>query len=299
MTNANIEDEEGVVIHEHFDSTKEELWESITDPEEMSSWLGGSCTIEPRVGGAVRFELPEDDMTATGVVRQWSPPDSARAVAGFEHTFVDDSAPEALCVCGWWLIPSNGGCDLRFTLQAVDDTAAVTLAGPWARLGAVLAAPTVERQLTPTETAVELLRSARDIVLISWVTEDIPRSLVEAGFSVVVKSGPGDDAWDRMEVEDGELRATRVDPPERADLLHLDWTLGFHEYLELAHTTGVRTFWYHSGRTKPPAPADPSGCWLPARKSARLRAAVEELGLRYIDDHYIVDIVRQLPPATS
>ena len=56
----------------------------------------------------------------------------------------------------------------------------------------------------------------------------------------------------------------------------------------------MSTFWYHSSKTKPPSPADVSGCWVPARKSARLREATEAAGMNYIDDHYIVDITRQL-----
>jgi hypothetical protein len=295
VTDINIKDEEGVVIHEHFNASKEEMWETITDPDELSAWLGGSCTIEPRVGGAVRFDLPDDGIVATGVVRGWDPPDPSRSLAGFSHTFVDQAEPNALYTCGWWLIPtSDGGCDLRFSLQAAEDSVDVELVGPWARLRVAVAADVPERDTTSVERAVELLRGAKEIVLISWVSRDIPRSLVEAGFSVVSKNGPEADDWGRAELRDGEVHFTRVDRPVHADLLHLDWTIGFHDYLDLARSTGVRTFWYHSSATKPPAPADPSGCWVPARKSARLRAAVEAEGMNYIDDHYIVDIARRL-----
>lgn len=290
----NIEDEEGVVIHEHFDSSKEELWETIADPEELSIWLGGQCTLEPRVGGAIRFDLPDDGIVATGVIRQWQPPDPARALAGFEHSFVDSAQPHALYVCGWWLIPSDGGCDLRFTLEAVEESGAVERAGPWPRLGAALSCPVPERQTTPVERAVEHLRSAKDVLLVSWVSRDIPRVLVEAGFSVVSKNGPEPDNYGRAEIRDGDVQFTRVDPPSHADLLHLDWTIGFHDYLALAASIGVRTFWYHSSKTRPPAPADVSGCWVPPRKSARLREATQAAGMHYIDDHYIVDIARRL-----
>ena len=290
----NIEDEEGVVIHEHFDATKEEMWETITDPAELSAWLGGHCTLEPRVGGLVRFDLPDDGIVATGVVRGWDPPDPSRSLAGFSHTFVDEAEPDAVYTCGWWLIPtSDGGCDLRFSLQAVEDSAGAPLAGPWARLGAAIA-DVPARMTTPVEQAAELLRQAKEIVLISWVTKEIPRALLDAGFSVVAKNGPEPDDWGRAELRGDEVHFTKVEPPTHADLLHLDWTIGFHEYLALAQSIGVRTFWYHSSATKPPAPTDPSGCWVPARKSARLRAAVEAAGMGYIDDHYIVDIARRL-----
>lgn len=295
MTNINVEDDEGVVIHEHFDASKEEMWETITDPGELSTWLGGRCTIEPKVGGIVRFDLSEDGIIATGVVREWVPPDTSRSLAGYSHTFIDQAEPDALFTCGWWLIPtSDGGCDLRFSLQAVDDSVEVRLTGPWARLGMAVAAVVPERESTPIEGAVRFLRNAEEIVLIDWVSREIPRVLVEAGFSVISKNGPEPDNWGRAELRGGDVHFTRVDPPTHADLLHLDWTLGFHDYLELARSIGVRTFWYHSAATKPPAPADPSGCWIPARKSARLRAAVQAAGMNYIDDHYIVDIARRI-----
>lgn len=293
-TGANIEDEEGVVFHEHFDCSKDELWETISDPGELSAWLGGRCTLEPREGGAIRFELPDDGIVAGGLIRQWKPPSHARALAGFEHTFVDEARPQASWVCGWWLIPTHGGCDLRFTLEGVDGAGTSPLAAPWARLGATLSAAGDERRTTSADEALVLLRAAKDILLISWVSKDIPRVLVEAGFSVVAKNGPEPDHWDRAELRGGDVVFTRVDPPAHADLLHLDWTIGFHEYLALARSIGVRTFWYHSSRTKPPAPADVAGCWLPARKSARLREAVEAAGMRYIDDHYVADVARRL-----
>ena len=299
MTNsrrgADIEDEEGIVIHEHFECSKEELWQTVTDPDELSAWLGGGCTIEPRVGGAVRFEFPADGVGATGTIRQWSPPSPVNTLAGFEHTYVDESAPGDLFVCGWWLIPEGDGCDLRFTLQAVDDEKRATVpAGPWARLGRAIATPPPERHETPIEETVARLREAKDILLVDWVTPDIPRRLVEAGFNVVSKNGPEPDDYGRADVVDGELRWTKVAPPTHADLLHLDWTIDFHEYLALAGAIGVRTFWYHSAQTKPPAPANVSGTWVPARKSARLRAAAEGAGMNFIDDHYILDIAARL-----
>jgi hypothetical protein len=290
-----IEDEEGVVIHEHFDCSKEELWQTVTDPDELAAWLGGGCAIEPRVGGAVRFELPEDGVVATGTIREWSPPNAVNTLAGFEHTYIDEAEPGDLYVCGWWLIPKGDGCDLRFTLQAVDDAKrSTTPAGPWARLGSAIAGPPPQRHETPIDEAVALLREANDILLVDWVTPDIPRRLVEAGFNVVSKNGPEPDDFGRAAVVDGALTWTKVAPPASADLLHLDWTIDFHEYLALARSIGVRTFWYHSAQTKPPAPADVSGTWVPARKSARLRAAAKAAGMNFVDDHYILTVAARL-----
>jgi hypothetical protein len=297
VTNANAStDDEGIVILENFDCSKEELWELITDADELSAWLGGTCVIEPDVGGLVRFELPDDGLVATGVVREWSPPISSRSVAAIEHTFVDQAQPNVTYVCNWVLSASGSGCDLRFSLEGVDESDRARLAGPWRRLGASRSAHRSEpkRRTTTADQAMSLLRLARSILLISWVTEDIPRSLVEAGFSVISKNGPEPDNYGRAEIRDGVLEFTRVEPPTRADLVHLDWTSGFEEYLGQAGRLGARTFWYHSAKTKAPAPADVRGCWVPAPKSARLRAAVEAEGISYIDDHYIVDIARRL-----
>jgi len=55
FANTDVADDEGVVFREHFDVPKEELWEAISDPEQLSSWLGGRCTLEPEVGGEIRF----------------------------------------------------------------------------------------------------------------------------------------------------------------------------------------------------------------------------------------------------
>ena len=178
MSNArtSIEDE-GVVIHEGFDASKEELWQMISDPDQLAAWMGGTCTLQPQVGGEITFDLPDDGMVATGTIRQWKPPDPARALAGFEHTFIDRAHPDALYVCGWWLIPTEGGCDLRFSLEAVDDSSGAPTAvpAPWGRLGAALTSPAAARRTTPIDEAVELLRSAKQIVLIDWVTKEIPR----------------------------------------------------------------------------------------------------------------------------
>ena len=289
---SNIDHEDGVVLHEHFDASKDEMWATITDPDELAAWLGGRCRLEPTVGGAIHFDLPDDGVVANGVIREWHPPDPARTLAGFEHTFVDETRPDELFVCGWWIIPTDGGCDLRFTLESVDDTPANL--GPWAQMGARLGSPTPSRPETSVADAVGLLRSAKEILLVDWVTKDIPKVLVEAGFSVVSKNGPGADDYGRAAVVDGELVFTHVDPPTQADLLHLDWTIDFDEYLAFASSIGVKTFWYHSAKTKPPAPADVSGCWVPARKSVRLRQAAEAAGMHFIDDRYIVDIARRL-----
>jgi hypothetical protein len=302
MTYVNAStDGEGIVIREHLDCSKEELWDSITDADELSAWLGGNCVIDPDVGGLVRFELPDAGLVATGVVRDWSPPVSSRSVAAIEHTLVDEAQSNVTWVCNWVLSASGSGCDLRFSLEGVDESDRARLAAPWRRLGLSASAhgSAPKRRTTTVDEALSLLRLARRVLLISWVTEDIPRSLVEAGFSVISKNGPEPDNYGRAEIREGAVEFTRVEPPTRADLVHLDWTSGFEEYLGQARRLGARTFWYHSAKTKAPAPADVRGCWVSDAKSARLRAAVEAEGITYLDDHYIVNIARGLLDATT
>src|SRR5580765_1259206 len=82
-------------------SSRDAVWAMITDSERLSEWLGGRVEIEPIVGGAVRFELPDDGVVATGVVRDVAPPTPGMAVAMLTHTFVDARRPEAVSECRW------------------------------------------------------------------------------------------------------------------------------------------------------------------------------------------------------
>jgi hypothetical protein len=132
-------------------------------------------------------------------------------------------------------------------------------------------------------------------LLVSYIGPEVPTVLVETGFDVVAKTGPGEHDWATAALVDGELRWTPQSAgPTSVDLVHLDWALGFDEYLDLAVMLGAHTFWFHSGRTRHPAPADSRGCWVPAPQSEEQRRRAGERGLIYIDDHYIADIARLL-----
>jgi uncharacterized protein YndB with AHSA1/START domain len=52
-----------------FRCSAERLWEAITAPDELSQWLGGTCSIDARVGGQVRFDVPSERLHAAGTVR--------------------------------------------------------------------------------------------------------------------------------------------------------------------------------------------------------------------------------------
>ena len=265
-----------VRIDDHYDLSQAELWEAVTDPERLSAWLGGSCTIEPRVGGEVRFDLAADGVAAIGVVRQFEPPRPDRRVAMLSHTWVADGATSQ---CTWAVIrdqdDDDHGCRLEFVHDGVGESDGDAAARAWrTRLG-------LEGQrTTPLDELLAVLDVTRTVLLVSYIGPEIPDTLAEAGFDVVVKTGPGPDDW-------SPARPTRV------DLVHLDVGTAFDEYLAVAVELGAHTFWYHSARTRPPAPADNRGCWVPAPQAEAQRRATEAAGLRYVDDRYLADVVRR------
>lgn len=271
-----------IELHEHFDCTQQELWDAITDGRQLSSWFGGTCALEPTVGGAVRFDLPADGVVATGEVRAVHPPTAGYTVAHLEHTFVERGRDDLAAVCGWAVVIADEGCDLHFSMDGAGEVAS--------SLG-----PTEERIPTEHAVAEQAFDAAHTILLVDWVLDEIPATLVRSRPHVLAKVGPKPDDWAVLEADSSErgYSSTRIPRPDHADLLHLDWTLGFDDFVDVARQLGVTTFWYHSARTRPPQPADNRGCWVPARQSNRQRAIVESAGMTYIDGHYIVDIARR------
>jgi hypothetical protein len=256
MSNANTDELDptpgAVRIDLHFDCTKETLWETITDPERLSAWLGGPCRIEPHVGGEVRFDLRGDGVDASGVVRSADPIAGMR-VAMLRHTFVDARDPDVVSECAWAVIdaesPAGSGCDLHFTHDGFGELGPVGFASQWGtRLEAGVGATRIVRQATTDEHAASCLRDAKTVLLVSFIGPEVPNALLAAGFEVIAKTGPGVEDWAR----------------------------------------GPGT------RTRPPEPHDNRGCWVPAAQSEKQRRATEARGIRYIDDHYLPDVVRRL-----
>lgn len=282
MSNDRIE------IHEQFDCSQQELWDAITDATQLMAWFGGTCTIESRVGGAVRFDIPDDGVVATGLVRAVRPPQPGLTVAHLEHTFIDATRPDFTSVCTWSVVKqredaqtTEPGCDLYFTMDGVGEVGATSLADLWPSTA----------DATTFDDATAAFAAAQSVMLVDWINPETPGTIARLAPATYAKVGPADDDWAQIEPDDSDdgFRATKCPKPTQVDLLHLDWTLGFDEFVDVAAALGVKTFWYHSGRTRPPAPADSHGVWLPARQSQRQRARVEALGMTYIDDHFILD----------
>ena len=283
-------------IDDHFDCTQHDLWDAITDADRLSVWLGGTCAIEPRVGGAVRLDLAEDGVVATGVVRSFEPPRDGFSVAMVEHTFVSAEQPDVTSVCRWAVVAKDAGCDLLFTHDGFGEADSERLAAAWRRhIGETVPMPGLPRTTTSQTDAIALLRAAKTILLVSFIGPEVPMTLASAGFTVLAKTGPGPLDWATCETRDGAVATTPLPaPPAHVDLVHLDWTPAFDEYVGAAKALGATTFWHHSARTRPPEPADERGCWVPSAQSARQREVVEAAGMSYVDDHYIADIARLL-----
>jgi hypothetical protein len=43
-----------IELNHGFRCLAERSWQAITDLDELSAWLGGACSVEPRVGGRIR-----------------------------------------------------------------------------------------------------------------------------------------------------------------------------------------------------------------------------------------------------
>jgi hypothetical protein len=276
-----------------YECPQSHLWSVLTDPVELSAWLGGPCAIEPRVGGTVSLDLDGGTVAATGVVRGFEPPRAGRSVAAIEHTFVDVARPNVTSICRWAVVDRGEACELRITHDGFDESTTDAVTAAWGVVGDGDERTGGDRARTSLDEAVSLLAAARTVLLVSFIGLEVPTALVEAGFDVVAKTGPGDDDWARAELVDGETHFTPSPAPAAADLVHLDWD-DFDVYLELGARLGARTIWYHSARTRPPLPHSDRGTWLPGPQSAEQRAKAEAAGLRYVDDRYLADVAREV-----
>jgi predicted CoA-binding protein len=144
--------------------------------------------------------------------------------------------------------------------------------------------------MTDAET---ILLAARSVLVVDWPTKDLPETLARAGYAVYVNSGPEPNDYVEYTVQDdGSVGRLRVARPERVDIVHvfrpLDELPGF---VELALDLGATAVWYLSGLAAD-GTREPTGCWLPADRSAESRRIVESAGLTYIDRPSILDAVR-------
>jgi uncharacterized protein YndB with AHSA1/START domain len=62
----------GLRFERHYDTSPDDLWSALTEPERLARWLA-PCDIEPREGGAVSIRF-EEGGAVTGRVLVWDPP---------------------------------------------------------------------------------------------------------------------------------------------------------------------------------------------------------------------------------
>lgn len=77
-----------------------EVWRMITDPAELSAWMGGSVELDARVGGAGRFALGED---------------------GDHSAIVTRAEPERHLGLLWWQSEDGGQSSVDLELEPLDD----------------------------------------------------------------------------------------------------------------------------------------------------------------------------------
>jgi predicted CoA-binding protein len=110
----------------------------------------------------------------------------------------------------------------------------------------------------------DVLRQAHTVLVIDWPTREVPDSLREAGYEVVIKGGA-----------DAEV------PVDAVDLVYAYRPLDELEgIVSTAEELGASAVWRE--------PADD------ADESSRAREIVEDAGLEYVDEVSIVDAVRGL-----
>lgn len=146
----------------------------------------------------------------------------------------------------------------------------------------------------PVTDAEQILEAAGSILVVDWPSRDVPETLARAGFTVVVKSGPGPDDYTAHESSDGEIVVHPIGhAPDHADIVYAHRPLEeLPGIVTMARAVGAGTVWYQSGVAAGGA-SDPKGCWLPDDQSRAARATVESAGLSYVDDTYLADAVRR------
>ena len=133
------------------------------------------------------------------------------------------------------------------------------------------------------------------ILIVDWPSRDVPDTLARAGYSVIVKGGPEPDNYSAYEVQAGDVaRRPLGRAPEYVDLVYCHRPLAeLPDLARLAKTLGARTVWLQSGRTAA-CEKDPKGCWLPDQQARDAKEMVNALGLAFVCDAYIADVVRTL-----
>src|SRR5436305_2776965 len=75
--------------------------------------------------------------------------------------------------------------------------------------------------LAVLEAAARVLADTKSVLVIDWPSRDVPASLAFAGFTVLVKGGPGPADYNAWQIEGGEPVSRPLDrEPGRVDLVY-------------------------------------------------------------------------------
>jgi predicted CoA-binding protein len=145
-----------------------------------------------------------------------------------------------------------------------------------------------------TETG-PILAAAGTVVVVDWPSRDVPDTLARAGYTVLVKGGPGPGSYSAYQVSGGEVVPRRTGtPPASADLVYAHRPVAeLPGIVMLAQRLGAGTIWLQSGLAAGGG-KDPRGCWLPDAEAQAAQDMVESAGLAYLAAPYIADEVRRL-----
>lgn len=139
----------------------------------------------------------------------------------------------------------------------------------------------------------DILAGASTILVIDWPSREVPATLAAAGFTVIVKGGPGPTDYTAWERGDGEPVTRPLGrAPGHADLVYCHRPFGeLASIVAMARELGATAVWRQTGLTAAGDRA-PGGCWVPPGESEQGRELAAAAGLAYVDDVYIVDAVR-------
>ncbi len=105
------------------------IWGAITDPAELTQWMLAAATIEPRVGGALRYVSSPTPIVWVGKVLAWEPP------RVYEHEMVSEPDPRwsehvgtERAIARWELAPIPTGTRLTVTFRGLSRRVALGFA---------------------------------------------------------------------------------------------------------------------------------------------------------------------------
>jgi predicted CoA-binding protein len=127
-----------------------------------------------------------------------------------------------------------------------------------------------------------LLAETRTILLVDWPSREVPDTLARRGFTVIANEGA--ETYTAYEAHPDEVRTRSVDGlPQSAELVFAYRPIDeLPDIVQTATGVGATAVWLHSAGDLAPADA------------AQARELVEQSGLVFVDEPYIVDAVRAL-----